>query len=112
MVGLQMVNRRAGHTIGDIVLKALAGIIVQCVRDGDVVGRVGGDEFVVIMPDAGPQLVRHTVEKIAQTIGEYRLDLGKKGTVDYVGCKTGTAVFPVDGTTPEAILVASQRGID
>ncbi|MGB8388290.1 diguanylate cyclase domain-containing protein [Mycobacterium sp.] len=44
------INDTWGHTVGDIVLSTVAGRICDCVRDGDTVGRVGGDEMLVLLP--------------------------------------------------------------
>ena len=47
------VNDKYGHIIGDCALKAVAGIIDSCKRDGDLLFRYGGEEFVVLMRDTG-----------------------------------------------------------
>jgi diguanylate cyclase (GGDEF)-like protein len=47
--GFKPVNDRHGHAAGDAVLKALAAALVRSVRASDVVGRIGGDEFVVLL---------------------------------------------------------------
>ncbi len=44
------INDTWGHTVGDVVLSTVAGRIRDCVRDGDTVGRVGGDEMLVLLP--------------------------------------------------------------
>jgi diguanylate cyclase (GGDEF)-like protein/PAS domain S-box-containing protein len=51
-------NDRFGHEIGDEVLKGVAGLILRCVRDSDVVVRYGGDEFLVLLVETNGQAVR------------------------------------------------------
>ena len=51
-------NDRFGHEIGDDVLKSVAGLIMRCVRDSDVVVRYGGDEFLVLLVETDGQAVR------------------------------------------------------
>ena len=51
--GLKPVNDSYGHAAGDAVIAYVARVLVQNVRDSDVVGRLGGDEFAVILPGAG-----------------------------------------------------------
>lgn len=62
------VNDNYGHAAGDIVLKAVAGTLAQSIRGSDALGRVGGEEFSIFLPNtslAGAQLVAETIrEKI------------------------------------------------
>ncbi|KPK62426.1 MAG: hypothetical protein AMK73_06120 [Planctomycetes bacterium SM23_32] len=108
MVDLDRVNQDFGHAIGDIVLKAVAQLIADRVRTGDVVGRVGGDEFAVIMPEAGLREAEGIVRGIVGAIKGYQLELGKRGQIDFLGCRTGVAVFPAEGNTPDEIIAAAR----
>ena len=63
------VNDRYGHTVGDQVIKAVAEVLKSCTRDNDLVGRYGGEEYCLIMPDMAVdralklgERIRHTVE--------------------------------------------------
>ncbi|MFI5254415.1 MAG: GGDEF domain-containing protein [Candidatus Limnocylindrales bacterium] len=51
--GLKAVNDRFGHPVGDALIKAAANLLRSATRDGDLVARVGGDEFQVLLPQAG-----------------------------------------------------------
>lgn len=48
---LKLVNDRFGHLIGDELLKAFSSLLVSSVRESDIVGRWGGEEFLIICPD-------------------------------------------------------------
>jgi len=59
------INDRLGHAVGDAVLQAVASRLGQCVRETDTVARIGGDEFALILVDAGePAGVAKVLEKI------------------------------------------------
>jgi diguanylate cyclase (GGDEF)-like protein/PAS domain S-box-containing protein len=72
-------NDRFGHAAGDEVLMAVADGLRGAVRSGDVVGRVGGDEFLVVCPDVGgPEGARRLAERVASAVdklGPVRDDL-------------------------------------
>lgn len=62
--GFKLINDLSGHEMGDIVLKQVAERLNRCVREGDIVTRQGGDEFVVLLEDTN----KDRTEQIAQRI--------------------------------------------
>lgn len=61
-------NDTYGHPQGDVLLHQVARIIQQAVRTSDSVGRYGGEEFMVVMPETSPAAARATAERIRRTI--------------------------------------------
>ncbi|HEV8574019.1 MAG TPA: diguanylate cyclase [Dehalococcoidia bacterium] len=61
-------NDSHGHLVGDVALKQVAAMISQCVRETDIVVRFGGEEFVVIMPEAQPAAAMLAAERIRDSI--------------------------------------------
>jgi diguanylate cyclase (GGDEF)-like protein len=64
------INDAHGHAAGDTVLTALAQILMGGARDMDVVGRVGGEEFCMLLPRTDPVSARRTAERLRQTVAE------------------------------------------
>jgi len=67
------INDEFGHEAGDSALRVLAGCLQSCVRPGDVVGRFGGEEFVVVMPGADEDAGAVIAERVRQRMETLRL---------------------------------------
>lgn len=99
--GFKGVNDRLGHAAGDRLLAVLAARIQACVRDGTIVARIGGDEFVVVQPgddDAGEALARRIHEALTRPC-----DLGQADSVS-IGLSLGYAVGRWPAVRLEALL--------
>jgi len=68
----KLVNDRFGHESGDRVLIAVATVIKNGLRPGDIIGRYGGEEFVAIVAGAGPESARLVAERLRQAVEEMR----------------------------------------
>jgi diguanylate cyclase (GGDEF)-like protein len=66
----KLVNDRHGHAIGDDVLRRIAAIAENCVRDGDMVGRLGGEEFAVLMPGSSLNQAAAVGERLRKACAE------------------------------------------
>jgi diguanylate cyclase (GGDEF)-like protein len=100
------INDTYGHLAGDAVLKAVAATINHSVRDYDSVGRFGGEEFVVLLPDiATPDVgevaerVRHAVTQLAVPLGDDTLT-----TIKGLSVSVGTAIYPTAGTALDRLI--------
>jgi diguanylate cyclase (GGDEF)-like protein len=71
--GLKLVNDTMGHEAGDRLLKNFAYILQKCYRTGDVISRVGGDEFAVLLPETNSKVLDKVAARINSTIREYNL---------------------------------------
>ncbi|MDD2422441.1 MAG: molybdate ABC transporter substrate-binding protein [Heliobacteriaceae bacterium] len=69
--GLKMINDTMGHKIGDMALIATVKILTECIPEKGMIARVGGDEFVVLLPGSYVKAVRVVCKRIKQKISEY-----------------------------------------
>ncbi|HAU31191.1 MAG TPA: hypothetical protein DCW46_02690 [Desulfotomaculum sp.] len=69
--GLKLINDTFGHSTGDGLLVAAAGVIKNPFRTGDMVSRIGGDEFAVLLPDCDRQQVESACRRIAFNVKRY-----------------------------------------
>ncbi len=86
------VNDKFGHTVGDEVLKAITVLIMAEARSEDVVARMGGEEFVALLPETGLESARHFAERLRSTIEQTPFDI-----VGNVTISLGVACHPVHG---------------
>jgi diguanylate cyclase (GGDEF)-like protein/PAS domain S-box-containing protein len=89
------VNDSFGHAVGDLLLQEAARRIEACVRASDTVGRIGGDEFVVLLPRvASGEAARGVAEKIRQAL---QRPFALAGQSLAVSCSIGIALYPDHG---------------
>lgn len=74
--GFKQVNDTYGHNIGDLILKEVSDRLIECIRDTDLVARIGGDEFVMIFPYSTIKGSAETAERIYDEISKPYLDMG------------------------------------
>ena len=116
----KVVNDTHGHPSGDYVLKELAVILTQSVRESDVVSRTGGEEFSVVLPKADRRQANQFAERIRREV--CARDFIVYGQHIHVTTSLGIATFPTDAeiTDPDmlvysadqALLVAKDAGRD
>ena len=66
--GLKQANDTYGHHVGDRLLRTIGDIALSCVRDGDLVARVGGDEFAILLTDTDETVAASIVARIEQAV--------------------------------------------
>jgi diguanylate cyclase (GGDEF)-like protein/PAS domain S-box-containing protein len=103
------INDQHGHDFGDDVLAEVGRRLRQCVRDGDTVARVGGDEFVALLPNLRTASAAQIVAgKIVAAIAAPVRVRGRDFTI---GISIGVAIAPRDGEDAEALLRAADRAM-
>jgi diguanylate cyclase (GGDEF)-like protein len=93
------VNEQFGHATGDQVLVAVAEVIRENAGKETLVGRYGGDEFVIVFPGAEREGAFLALEKIRQELSQRELKAANGRTIQGIFISGGVASFPVDGRT-------------
>ncbi|HYC35334.1 MAG TPA: EAL domain-containing protein [Usitatibacter sp.] len=96
------INDSLGHQFGDRLLQSVASRILVCVREGDTVARVGGDEFVIVIPGIDQASDASVVAtKILEVLGHaFHLH----GNDVHVAGSIGISLYPSDGTDAETLM--------
>ena len=119
--GFDEIRREHGHQRGGAVLRDLAQRLAMEVRETDVFGRYGGEEFLVLLPDTDAAGAEHVAERLRWTVRRHPLALpsvpvpSSDGTgaapVNGLGAVVGTAVLPRDGAHAALLLRAADRAL-
>jgi diguanylate cyclase (GGDEF)-like protein len=104
--GFKQVNDRFGHLQGNRILQRTAHLLKECCREYDYVARMGGDEFVMILPEVARQTVEARCVRICERIGEMGRVLLKE---DVLALSIGEAFFTEDGTDAEQLLAVADK---
>jgi diguanylate cyclase (GGDEF)-like protein/PAS domain S-box-containing protein len=96
------VNDTWGHGAGDAILRQLADTLKRCVREADLVARVGGDEFVILMPDI--QRIENLSAVARKLLTAVSRPVHIKGKAFEVTASIGIACYPEDSEDTEVLL--------
>ena len=98
----KIINDSLGHSAGDKVLQAVAARVKCTMREADSVGRMGGDEFVIVTPQIhGVEDAVHIAQKVRDAIRE---PIQIEGRELFVSASMGVALYPNDGDSAETLL--------
>ncbi|MFJ7218186.1 diguanylate cyclase [Amycolatopsis sp. NPDC098790] len=108
------INDTYGHLTGDDVLAAVAVAISGSVRQGDTVGRFGGEEFVVLLPGIGRADVLGIAERVRAAVGELNVVISTGGgtvRVSGLSVSIGVARFPDTGPALDDVLRSADAAL-
>ncbi|HEX8961693.1 MAG TPA: diguanylate cyclase [Rhodocyclaceae bacterium] len=104
------VNDSYGHQAGDAVLRAFVDIAHQVLRDWDFIGRLGGEEFGVLLPETGSQQALLAAERLRQAVGSTPIPLGEDQAVA-VTVSIGVATMEADDGDAHALLARADAAL-
>ncbi len=100
--GFKSINDSHGHDLGDVLLKNVAERLLECVRGIDIVSRIGGDEFTIILDDVKDHIFLTSItERIIKSIST-PFNIQKKELI--ITASIGIAVYPHNGTEGRTLL--------
>jgi diguanylate cyclase (GGDEF)-like protein len=116
----KLVNDRHGHLVGDEALRAIATILRGAIRSKDLIGRFGGEEFVIALPDTDPDDAMVTADRLRSAVAASPLAAMCAGVLDEpdldpdtfrLTVSIGVAVYPSDGDGVDGLLLRADRAM-
>ena len=108
---LRNVNNTYGHLAGDRALQAAARAIKSCLRPGDIAGRLGGEEFALLLPAIGPNEAFALAERSRRNVEETAIPLSDGDEPLRVTMSLGVATFPHPCPDPNKLLHAADMAV-
>jgi len=105
------VNDTYGHAAGDFVLARFAEFLRGCLRDTDVLGRCGGEEFGVILLEGDKQSGYQVLERLREKLSNTTFAFPQLGQPLRITVSVGLAACPEDGASPEELLAQADRAM-
>lgn len=93
------INDSFGHTAGDAALSALAALLKKCSRNGDLACRVGGEEFLLLLPSAPIDAAARMGERLRLLVEQMEIE-----TVGHLTISLGVAAWPTSGQTVDEVM--------
>ncbi len=107
----KVVNDNYGHAVGNLVLQGIVFTIGRLLRRHDVFCRIGGDEFVLLMPEVCKEEVEAVCKRLIGVVKNYSCTAEKGVDIDFVGISMGVARYPDNGDTGMAVLSAADCAV-
>ena len=98
----KLINDEHGHSVGDHVLKEVSNICGATLRDSDVLGRIGGEEFILLLPDTPKENAEQVAERMRSRLASSAI---RHGEIELtITASFGVASFTPDDGTPEEMI--------
>lgn len=104
------INDTFGHAVGDTVIQSLASACAGELRDIDIIGRLGGEEFAVLLPELGDTRSFEVAERLRQKVEGLQITLDDGRIVRFT-CSVGVAVLEDSDQSPDALLVRADNAL-
>jgi diguanylate cyclase (GGDEF)-like protein len=103
------VNDTYGHLVGDKVLCGVSRIFVDCVKPGDMIGRYGGEEFIILMPMRSKEEVMSIAKEINKIVA--KKEFSAENVKFHVTISIGVSHYPGDGTSTDELIAKADQAL-
>lgn len=103
-------NDTFGHEAGDLVLQEIAGVLLKNVRESDIACRLGGEEFLLLLPETSVEVASERAESIRQAVRALKLFHGGKSLGD-LSISVGVSFYPQHGQTSQQLMDAADQAL-
>lgn len=108
---MRNINNNYGHLAGDAVLAGIGAIIRNTLREFDLAGRFGGEEFAFALPEVGPAEARVLANRLRAAIADSPLSIPNSEIKIHATMSFGFACFPEDGSEAEKLIHAADVAV-
>jgi diguanylate cyclase (GGDEF)-like protein/PAS domain S-box-containing protein len=105
------INDTHGHEAGDAVLRGLGKILRETTRKTDIVGRFGGEEFLLLLPGANLEVAQARAEEVLDAVRAMQVIIPGGATLDNVTASIGLAVMPLHVGKGDALVAAADAAL-
>ena len=105
----KVINDTYGHAVGDLVLRQVASYLRDNVRNPDLVGRYGGEEFLVVLPQTALESASEQAERLCRSLRETAIPNGDKGI--HVTISVGVAQYQIDQEDWQRLLARADSAL-
>jgi diguanylate cyclase (GGDEF)-like protein len=104
-------NETNGHLPGDKLLQELARVVQDSVRKDDIFGRIGGEEFLLILPNTSAEQALGAANKVRAAVAARRFPFAERQPMAMMSVSGGVAQFPEDGKDVASLLEAASAAL-
>ncbi len=108
--GFKAINDTYGHSVGDEILRQYAQFLAKSQRSSDFLARYGGDELLMILPEADVNAAKLAAEQISERLAGFEVSL-PDGTTRKLSFTGGIAIFPVHAESASDLLRAADEAL-
>ena len=106
----KLINDTYGHTVGDSVLNGLGKILISSCRSIDIVSRVGGEEFTILLPCCSHEKALEVAERVRSEVEKHKCILSNKIEIS-ITISIGVATYPDMVTNPNELVHKADEGL-